>query len=181
MIARQILFLIILALQIKISAGQDEGLPSVGMSDANPGEFYLAETYRDWKRLCVRTENESELCHIYQLIVDENNHATGEINLFRLNEEEGVSAVGTILTPLGTLLTSNLLLSIDERNSAEYPFSWCDSRGCYVNLGLTDDDVFSMRKGKKAIITIKSVSLPDRPIELEISLYGFTDAFASLE
>ena len=148
---------------------------------ASPGQFYLAETYKDWQKLCLAKEQGKHPCHMYQLIKDENGHPTAEFVIVKLNEEEGVSAAATILTPLETLLPSGLSYSIDDEAPVEYPFSWCDKRGCYVRIAFTDDDVYSMKKGNKGLFLIESISAPGKKIELTVSFSGFTAALGSLD
>ncbi len=150
-------------------------------NNTESGQFYLADSYKDWQKLCIATEEGEHPCHIYQLISDENGHPTAEFALFKLNDEEGVAAVATILTPLETLLPAELSYSIDDEDSVDYPFSWCDKRGCYVRIAFTDDDVFSMKKGRKGQFQIESISAPGKPIVLIVSFSGFTAAFGSLD
>jgi invasion protein IalB len=159
-------------------------LAQIVQPDENPledGQIYIAETFEDWQKLCIRQSGEKDPCHIYQLIRSKNDHPTAEIILFRIEDEEGVSAAGTILAPHKTLLTSNLVLTVEKDNPWDYPFSWCDKRGCYVRIALTDDDVLSMKKRRSGSIGIVSVTAPDQPISLPLSFLGFTAAFGSLQ
>jgi invasion protein IalB len=149
--------------------------------DSAAGQYYLADTYQDWQKLCLATEQGEHPCHMYQLINDENGHPTAEFALFKLNVEEGIAAAATILTPLETLLPAGLAYTIDDEDLVEYPFSWCDERGCYVRIAFTDDDVFSMKKGQKGQFRIESISAPGKPILLTVSFSGFTAAFGSLD
>lgn len=144
-------------------------------------QLYVSEIFKDWKKICRKDSDEEDLCHIYQLILDENDHPTSELTLYRIENEEGVSAVATVLVPLETLLTSNLSLNIDKGVSVEFPFSWCDKRGCYARIAFTDDDVFSMRNGQSGTIKIFSISSADKAIILKLSFLGFIDAFTSLQ
>ena len=145
------------------------------------GQYYLADTFKDWQKLCLVNEQGEDPCHIYQLIKDENGHPTAEFVLFKYTDEEGIAAAATILTPLETLLPSGLLYAIDEAEAIEYPFSWCDKRGCHVRIAFTDDDVFSMKKGRKGLFRIESISAPGKPILLNVSFFGFTAAIDSLD
>jgi invasion protein IalB len=148
--------------------------------DAPLGQQYLVESYKDWQRLCIKTDQEQDPCHIYQLINDENDLPLGEITIYKASEPEGISAVATILTPLGTLLTSKLVLTLDDDTTGEYPFSWCDKAGCYVRIALSDDEVYSMKKGRTGTIQIESVSAPGTIVTLSVSLLGFTAAIGDL-
>lgn len=144
------------------------------------GQHYLAKTYRDWQRICVKTDGGEDPCHIYQLIKNKDNLPIGEITLLKVSEPEGVSAAATILTPLGTLLTSKLVLTLDDGTKGDYPFSWCDKRGCYARAAFTDDEVFSMKKGRSGTIKIETVSAPGEALTLPVSFLGFTAAIGDL-
>jgi invasion protein IalB len=161
-----------------LALSQDE---SGNFNEARAGQYYLADTFQDWQKLCLAKAQGEHPCHMYQLIKDENGHPTSEFVLFKLNDEEGVAAAATILTPLETLLPSGLAYSIDDEDSVEYPFSWCDRRGCYARIAFTDDDVFSMKKGRNGLIRIESISAPGKPVLLNVSFSGFTAAFGSLD
>ena len=143
--------------------------------------FQRVDTFTDWEKLCLKLKNGSDACHMYQLIKDADGHPTGAMTLHRTEQEEGISAAATILTPLETFLPSGLLFSIDGATPSEFPFSWCDTRGCFVNVAFTDDDIFSMKHGRKGAITIESITAPGKPIRLPVSFSGFTAAFGSLE
>ena len=153
---------------------------SVLFEESAIGDVYLVETFRDWQKLCVRTERQTETCHIYQLVSDENNHPTMEVSIVRILGEEGIPAGATITAPLETLLTEKLVLSLEEGTYAEYPYSWCDRRGCYVRVALSDDDIVSMKQGNSGTIEIRSASRPNQPLSLRFSFLGFSDAFNSL-
>ncbi len=142
--------------------------------------LYVAETFKNWQRVCLKIQNTDDPCHLYQLIKNENDHPVGEVNLFRIEDQEGISAAATITVPHETLLTAKLGLVIDDGERAEFPFSWCDTRGCYARLAFTDDDILDLKKGSKVIITIQSISAPGEVIALELSLLGFTAAFGSI-
>lgn len=153
---------------------------STVFEQSDMGEVYLVDTFSDWQKLCVRSERQTETCHIYQLLIDDNGHPTAEVSIVRILGEEGIPAGATITTPLETLLTERLSFSIEPGVSADYPFSWCDRRGCYVRAALSDDDIFSMKEGSSGLITITSLSTPNQPMELEVSFLGFSAAFESL-
>ncbi len=144
------------------------------------GQHYLVKTYRDWQKICVKTGDDTDPCHIYQLIKNDDGLPIGEITLLKVSEPEGVSAAATILTPLGTLLTSRMVLTLDDGTTGDYPYSWCDKRGCYVRVAFTDDEVLSMKKGRKGTIKIETISAPGEPLTLPISLLGFTAAIGDL-
>lgn len=154
---------------------------STGEVSVPENTIYVSDTFKDWQKLCVQSAAGIERCHMYQLIKDSNDHPTAEMALFRVFDEEGISAAATILTPLETLLTSDLKFSVDDSKSVAYPFSWCGKRGCNARVAFTDDDIMMMKKGHQGKLEIESITSLGEIIELKISLRGFTAAFASLQ
>ena len=159
--------------------GQSSGLP-VDSNTLPVGQPYLSDTFKDWQKMCVKSKRETDPCYIYQLIKDQENLPIGEITIAKSDELEGVSAIATILTPLGTLLTADLLLEFDSETSSTYPYSWCDKAGCYVRAALSDDEVFAMKKGRFGKIYIETITAPGQRFSMPFSFIGFTAAIGSL-
>ena len=146
-----------------------------------PGQVYQSETHKDWQILCTSSNKEVDPCSMYQLIKDKNGHPTAEINIVRVEATEGISAAATILTPHRTLLTKRMVLRLDENSVSDYPYSWCDERGCHIRIAFTDDDVLTMKNGQFGEIEIESIVAPGKPILLRLSYLGFTAAFGALQ
>ncbi len=142
------------------------------------GSVYIDSEYTDWELRCIRSEAEIDPCQLYQLINDSNGNPIAEINIFPLVGQEA-AAGATVVTPLETLLTENLRMSVDGGAAKVYPFSWCSQVGCFSRLGLSNDDLASFRRGNIARLSIVPVVAPDQRVNLEVSLSGFTAAFAA--
>ena len=145
------------------------------------GSVYIETEFTDWELRCIRSEAEVDPCQLYQLINDSSGNPIAEINIFPLIGQEA-AAGATVVTPLETLLTENLRMSVDGGAAKVYPFSWCSQIGCFSRLGLSNDDIASFRRGNVARLSIVPVVAPDQRVNLEVSLSGFTAAFtAALE
>ena len=146
------------------------------------GESYVGATFDDWELVCVSAaEGEgADPCQMYQLLRDAEGNATAEITLFPL--EAGLEAVAgaTVLTPLETLLTAQLVMQVDENTAKRYPFTFCTAIGCIARVGFTAEEVDAFRKGSSATWQVVPVAAPDQVIDLTMSLKGFTAAFADL-
>lgn len=151
-----------------LSMGEDEqdGLGSV----------YVDAEFTDWELRCVRSEAPIDPCQLYQLLDDGQGNPIAEINIFPLIGQEA-AAGATVVTPLETLLTENLRMSVDGGAAKVYPFSWCSQVGCFSRLGLSNEDIASFRRGNVARLSIVPVVAPDQRVNLEVSLSGFTAAF----
>lgn len=145
------------------------------------GSTYVADTHGDWEIRCIRAEEgQFEPCQLYQLLLDENENPVAEFNVFDIPDEDPVVAGATIVTPLDTLLTPQLRLSVDGGQARQYPFAFCQQIGCFVRLGLTEADLGAFRAGAAAQVTIVPLPAPDQTVNLRVSLTGFTDGYAAL-
>ena len=109
---------------------------------------YIKETYGDWQLKCFRSEGQEDLCQMYQLLREDAGNPVAEFSLFKLPEGSQATAGATIVVPLGTLLTRELLVSIDGGQSKSFSYSFCSAVGCFARIGLTaaDVDAFQARR-----------------------------------
>jgi invasion protein IalB len=145
------------------------------------GAIYERETHGDWTLRCVRTADLKDPCRLYQLMKDEQGNSVAEINVFQLSGTPPAIAGATIATPLETLLTEQLTVSIDGGTTKRYPFSYCTTKGCYARIGLTADDIAGFERGAKGVVTIVPVAVQNHRVNLTLSLKGFTAGFDALK
>lgn len=141
------------------------------------GDTYAAARYDSWEQRCVKTATGTDPCQLYQLLKDSNGNAVAEISLFPLPPGGEAAAGATVVTPLETLLTSDLTFAVDAGTPKRYPFSFCSQIGCISRVGFTADEVTAMKKGTKATVSIVPVVAPNQTVALEVSLKGFTAGF----
>ncbi|NCO15927.1 MAG: invasion associated locus B family protein [Alphaproteobacteria bacterium] len=141
------------------------------------GTMYIAATNGDWEQRCIRTEDGSDPCQMYQLLKDENANAVAEMTILPLPDGQQAVAGSQIMVPLETLLTEQLILQIDSSPAKIYPFTWCAAQGCVARIGFTAADIAALKKGANATITIVPVVAPDQKVKLTVSLKGFTAAY----
>lgn len=159
--------------------GENEASENGAADPAAPEmRIKLRETFGDWEVRCAPDESE---CFMYQLATDANDNPVAEINLVRLAEGSPAVAGATVLTPLGTLLRPGLAVQVDEEQQRSYPFAWCDAAGCFARFALDQEAVDTYKQGNAARMTLFSIGAPGTPVELSISLNGFTAAMDSLD
>ena len=148
-------------------------------ADATPGigEAYTEATHGDWEQRCVRTEDGSDPCQLYQLLKDDDGNPVAEFSLFGLPEGEQAAAGGTIMTPLETLLPEAILMQVDSADAKRYAFTFCAPIGCVARVGFTDAEIEAFKRGNKATMAISPMAAPDRKVQLNISLKGFTAGY----
>ena len=158
------------------AGGQESAEPDDHASPA----FYETDSYEDWKSLCTDPDREVGQCHLYQLITDDRDVPVTTVRVYPVRHMEGIAALATFHTPLETYLKAGLLLGTGDEEPAHHPFSWCDRQGCYAQVHLSDDMIFTMKSNRRLTITIESIRAPGYPIELELSMAGFDHAFSAI-
>ena len=138
----------------------------------------VKDTFGDWQ---VRCAPDGKECFIYQLAVDQAKNPVAEVSLLKLPEESEADAGVTVVTPLGTLLTTGVIFQVDAGEKRQYPFAWCSQVGCFARFGLTKPSIDTLKRGKSGTISLVSVGRPEQPVVLNLSLSGFTAAFDALE
>lgn len=164
------------------SASEDGGVPglSMGTEEARAGQPYTRDTFGAWELRCVQADARGEICQLYQLLRDAEGNSVAEFNLFPLPEGQEAVAGANIVTPLETLLTANLRLSVDGGAAKRYPYSFCSQVGCFARIGLTSAELDTFRKGANANVTIVPAAAPNETVGLTLSLSGFTAGFKAL-
>jgi len=157
----------------------DDQLPLGEDADKVPavGETYTRETIEAWEMRCIKVEEGEDPCQMYQLMDDGEGVPVSEVSLFRLPPGGKAVAGATIVVPLETALPQQFTISIDGGKARRYPFAFCNPVGCYVRLGLTNEDVNAFKRGNEAKMTIVPALAPDQKVILTLSLSGFTASY----
>lgn len=159
------------AIEEQLSLGEDaEG-------NTELGQPYTKEVIGAWEMRCIRTEEETDPCQMYQLLDDGQGAPVAEVSLFRLPGSGKAEAGATIVVPLETSLPQQLTVSVDGGKARRYPYAFCNPVGCYARLGLTAADIKGFKRGNEAVITIIPALAPDQQVKLTLSLTGFTASY----
>lgn len=144
---------------------------------AQVNEGYLADSFEQWELRCIKTEDGKDPCELFQSLKDDQGNAVAEFSIFGLPAGGKAAAGGTLMAPLETLLTANLTIQIDTAPAKLYPFTFCTQAGCVARVGFTAEEVEAFKKGASATVTIVPAVAPDKPVQLAVSLKGFTAGF----
>ncbi|MFT6605445.1 MAG: invasion protein IalB [Halocynthiibacter sp.] len=156
---------------------------SMGTEVTDPNEVgtsYTLSTHGDWELRCIKAAEGQDPCNLYQLLKEADGNPVAEISLFKLPDGGQAEAGATIITPLETLLTEQVTLSVDGGKAKRYPFTFCGQIGCFARIGLTGADIASFKAGSAAKMYIVPIAAPDQKIEIAISLSGFTAGYAAV-
>ncbi|WP_300550890.1 invasion associated locus B family protein [Roseovarius sp.] len=157
--------------------GLDTGREVPEGQAAQEDPSYIKATYDDWQMKCFRTGAEEDLCQMYQLLTEEAGNPVAEFSLYRLPKGAPVVAGATIAVPLGTLLTEEIKIAVDDGKAKSYAYSFCTMGGCFARIGLAQADIDALKRGVEASVEIVPAQAPDQKVRIPVSLKGFTAAF----
>ena len=150
----------------------DQGL-SLGQAAAPQ---VTQEVIGDWTLNC-RSNGTQESCEMFQLLTQDDGAPAVAVTLFPVAGQGQAVAGANMIVPLETLLTAQLSIAVDENLPRVYPFAFCNPNGCLSRVGLTQEELDAYKGGSVATISIVPAAQPDRLVQVEMSLKGFTKAF----
>tara|TARA_R110002073_G_scaffold87564_9_gene207883 strand:- start:1318 stop:1908 length:591 start_codon:yes stop_codon:yes gene_type:complete len=158
------------------SASGDATLPPLGTP-------FVDATFADWEILCTQIDEAGAIaCEMYQLLNDGTGSPIAEISIAALPFGSEVAAGATVTAPLETFLPSGLGWRIGDAEEMRIEqFRVCNVVGCFVRMGLTVEEVDAMKAGSNATVVIAPFVAIDQPIEINVSLSGFTAAYEDLQ
>lgn len=134
----------------------------------------------DWRVVCQKTLSGEDPCRMGQLLRDEAGNPVIEVEVSRFKGGNAPDAVMVINTPVGTILTEGVTLTIDTSKPAKVPFFYCDGQVCVSRVNLRDADAAAFKRGNMAKVTIVPVTNPGTPVSVDMPLTGFTASYDSL-
>lgn len=181
-LCKAIVFSFILSVSdISIISAQDA--ESLSIDDSMTGETqqtepYIKERIKDWNLKCIEPIDSIERCEANQIIFNQKQQPVAEISIFKLPKGQIAAAAATIIVPLETALNEGLVLEMQDLEPKKYQFKFCNSIGCYSQIGLTIEELEALKSKGKASIFLKHLSSGDQQIVIPISLSGFTTTFS---
>ena len=149
-------------------------------AEPQAGQYYARDTHGDWTIRCVKAGQGLDPCELYQLMKDGDGNAVAEMTLIPLRNSE-VAAGATLVAPLETDLMHGIGFAVDNAQPRGYPFAVCTPVGCVSRMGFTEAELNGLKRGNKAKVTLLPFGGdPKQPVELNLSLSGFTAAFDAL-
>jgi len=138
----------------------------------------LRTTYGDWEVRCV-TETD---CVMTQLHRRSEQSADAVFTIVKSagltgNDGQSFEAFAEIVVPLGVYLPGGLGLKVDDQPAKAAPFERCIDEGCVVRAPISATMLGNLKAGGTVNIVI--FSAPERPVQIPMSLAGFTAAYDS--
>ena len=165
---------------LKAEEADNLSIDDTMMSEPQKTEPYIKERFENWTLKCIKSVNSVERCEANQIIFNQKKQPVAEISIIKLPKGQVAAAAATIIVPLETILSEGLVLAIQELEPKKYQFKFCNSLGCYSQIGLTDNEVDALKRKEKASIFLKHISSGDQQIVIPMSLDGFTETFSNV-
>ena len=165
---------------LKAEEADNLSIDDTMMSEPQKTEPYIKERFENWTLKCIKPVNSVERCEANQIIFNQKKQPVAEISIIKLPKGQVAAAAATIIVPLETILSEGLVLAIQELEPKKYQFKFCNSLGCYSQIGLTDNEVDALKRKEKASIFLKHISSGDQQIVIPMSLDGFTKTFSNV-
>ncbi|MCC5979360.1 MAG: invasion associated locus B family protein [Salinarimonas sp.] len=144
------------------------------------------QRFDDWELVCRSPDAESEDaapydasrdCRISQRLAIAESGQTVFL-LTGLPGDEAGSFVAIVSVPLRGYLAPGIELRVDSREPVRILYETCDPSGCHAGFPLEGEVLQAFRAGLTAQFRIWTAR--DEPVDLDISLIGFTAAFEAL-
>ncbi len=159
---------------------EDDATTEAGQPDQQAlGQPYVAEVTGDWQIECLRTTLEADPCRLVQILLDQGN-PTVRVEVVALPEGSPAPAVATFYSPLETLLSEQLALSVDGGPQSKHMFNYCTPQFCIAQVPFASNAVTAFKRGNVAEAAIVPLQAPDQQAKLKMSLTGFTAGYDRL-
>lgn len=143
--------------------------------DASPS---LRATYGDWEVRCVTDAD----CVMTQLHRRSEQSADAVFTIVKAtglagSDGQTFEAFAEIVVPLGVYLPGGLGLKVDNQPAKAAPFERCIDEGCVVRAPISATMLGNLKAGGTVNIVI--FGGPEKPVQIPMSLAGFTAAYDS--
>jgi invasion protein IalB len=138
-------------------------------------QITVKATHGDWQIQCPENVSDTNPCAMVQELINEQDR---RILSAIILHPAGAEPFLRIIVPLGVLLPGGMTLKIDAADVGTVGFINCLPDGCMTQVGLTADVLEQLKQGNQATVVIYEQT--DKPIQLPLSLAGFTAAYGEL-
>ena len=149
--------------------------------DAQPyqapaGNPTVRATHGDWEIRCV-TEADCVMTQLHRRSEQTADAVFTIVKPQGLTGADGtaIEAFAEIVVPLGVYLPGGLGLKVDQQPARAAPFERCIEEGCVVRAPISAAMLAQLKQGGTAYLVI--FGGPEKPVQIPISLNGFTAAF----
>mgnify|MGYP006290118237 CR=1 FL=1 len=148
-------------------------------AEGDAGASTPPQTFQDWQFRCEVPEgSDTERCAIFQnIVVKENKQQL--LNFAVTMPQADQPPAGVLLLPLGISLPMGVELAVDDGEPVKLAVEHCVRIGCRVVFPLRDELLAQLKAGQEATVSFHDGAR--RPLDIPVSLSGFTAAFNTLQ
>ena len=133
------------------------------------------ENFEAWQFTCV-SENNQKICDLRELVFDSNTNEVVSYLSITINPEKLTQM--QIAFPHAVNLKSPIKLQIDDNDSLDLNYAYCNQSACFVAEIIGENFVNFFKAGNQ--ISIKALFLDNREATITYSLSGFTAGYNKL-
>ena len=133
------------------------------------------ENFDAWQFTCVE-EQEQKICELRELVFDPNTEEVVSYLSITINPENLTQM--QIAFPHAVNLKSPVSLQIDDKDSLELDYAYCNQRACFVAEIIGENFVNFFKAGNQ--VNLKILLLDNRQATITYSLSGFTAGYNKL-
>ena len=159
-----------------LDGGQPVPLEPAPAANALEGVPSLRASHGDWEVRCLG-EADCVMTQLHRRTPETADAVFTIVKPRDLTDRDGrpMEAFAEIVVPLGVYLPGGLGLKVDDAPARAAPYERCIDEGCVVRAPISPEMVAAMKAGRTATVVI--FGAPDQPVQIPISLIGFTAAY----
>ena len=133
------------------------------------------ENFEAWQFTCVSEQNQ-KICDLRELVFDSNTNEVVSYLSITINPENLTQM--QIAFPHAVNLKSPVKLQIDDNDSLDLNYAYCNQSACFVAEIIGENFVNFFKAGNQ--ISLKVLFLDNREATITYSLSGFTAGYSKL-
>ena len=154
--------------------------PALAQDTTQPAETVKA-THGAWEVVC--STEKPDQCRMRQIGSTADGKKALIVHVGKLKDaktEDGkiIPAAVRITTPLGSILRAGVKIQIDTSEPQTAAYEVCIPSGCIVSDAISEEYLGRLKSG--TVLKMSFNILQQGPVTVDISLQGFTKAFAAL-
>ena len=135
----------------------------------------------EWKNKCFeKKENIKKYCVLERGMYLDEKFKKRIVSMIMRTNESTSDVLVTIISPLGTLITKGLEISLDGKklNEKPYGFNYCTQNGCFTSIVINKEKIEVFKKSKE--LNFKYVLQNQQALNIDLNLKNFSGAFEKI-
>lgn len=148
----------------------------ISIASAQTAETPAAEADSAWTKVCnADPKSNKKICMTMQNKATDTGQLLAQVAIREIEGEERKSMA--VIVPPGMLLQPGLRVQIDGGQQKAGKYNICFANGCVGEFLIDEPFIDGLKKGSKLVLT--TLNQQNKPVQLELTLIGFTKVFES--